>query len=140
MKMRLNTTQQGTAIPCARGLRPVLPMRGRNPRLNICISFVLLHARGPFCLACVALVLRALHAPPVLIMKGIRFHLAFTAPVVAVACPTLAHLTRWLPSACDCWAVGLSVVHGANLRPEVNTCQVKMYIFSPRTFIKNDSK
>ncbi len=64
----MNANQQGTVMPCARGPRPVLPMRGRNPRLNICVVFCLLHACGPFCLACIALVLCALHAFAVCIM------------------------------------------------------------------------
>ena len=41
---------------------------GGVPAYIICLAFCLLHACGPFCLACVALVLCALHAPPVAVV------------------------------------------------------------------------
>ena len=117
--MRLNTNQQGTAMPCARGPRPVLPMRGRNPRLNICLAFCLLHACGPFCPACTALVLCTLHTSPVCFMQCIRFHLAFTASIVGVPGLALVDLSRWLSGACNHRGVVLSVVHGVNIRQAV---------------------
>ena len=125
----MNTNQQGTRIRCTCWTRPVLPMRGRNPRLNICIAFCLLHACGAFCLACIALVLCALHTFSVCVMQCIRFHLAFAAAVVAVARPALAHLSQWLPSACCRLTVVCSVVHGVNILPCISKYQTFQALF-----------
>ena len=88
--MRFNTNQQGTTMPCARRLRPFLPLHGRNPRVYY-MSCVLFTSCVRPVLPCV----RCVGPPPV--AYAVRMHHVARPPSPCIHC-----VDCWRSVSCTC--------------------------------------